>query len=214
MKTNRYCGGLVSRLSKPSVLCAQTSGFTLIEVLVSIVILSFGVLGVVGLQAAALKSNHEAKNQMTGVQLARELADIVRSNRAVGTLTENNPYVGSFAANAMGEIIPATASYCLSVGSSCDSANAVAQAQLTQWLAHVGSVLPTARVVTCFDDEPYNSNGLPQWRCPATPSPGAPLVIKMGWTRSTLDKSRTGAHALDRAESAESVPGIVLPFTP
>lgn len=214
MKANHFFEDEVSRRSKPDVRRVQTFGFTLIEVLVSMVILSFGVLGVVGLQAAALKSNHEAKNQVVGVQLARELADIVRGNRVVGARTENNPYVGSFAANSMGEIVPATASYCLAVGLSCDSATSVAQAQLTQWLAHVSSALPTPRVVTCFDDEPHDSNGLPQWRCSATPAPGAPLVIKIGWTRSALDKSLKGAQALDLADNTESAPGIVLPFTP
>ena len=34
-----------------------TGGFTLVEVLVSIVVLSFGMLGIVGVQAFALQSN-------------------------------------------------------------------------------------------------------------------------------------------------------------
>lgn len=193
---------------------SKLNGFTLIEVLVSIVILSFGVLGVVGLQAAVIKSNHEAKNQMVAVQLARELADMVRGNHAVGASTLNNPYIGSFAANGSAKLIPEVTSYCLTVGSTCEDATAVAQAQLTEWLAHVNSVLPTARVETCFDDDPYDSKGLPQWDCPDPVPAGAPFVIKIGWTRSALDKSKTGSAALEMASSAGSTPGIVLPFTP
>ena len=204
----------------------QSAGFTLVEVLVSIVILSFGVLGVVGLQAAALKSNREAKHQAVAVQLARELADMVRGNKEVGSVVSNNPYVGTFSANVSGTLVPPNEGYCLSVGSSCtsttatDTATAVAQAQLTEWLAHVGSVLPMARVVTCFDADPYNAAGLPIWACDATitTNPNTdtvpPFVVKIGWTRSALDKSQTGVAALDFAINDGSSPGIVLPFTP
>ena len=199
----------------------QSAGFTLVEVLVSIVILSFGVLGVVGLQAAALKSNREAKHQAVAVQLARELADMVRGNKEVGSVVSNNPYVGTFSANVSGTLVPPNEGYCLSVVSSCTSttanatAPAVARAQLTEWLAHVGSVLPTARVVTCFDANPYDDQtGLPKWDCDASPNPASPFVVKIGWTRSALDKSQTGVAALDFAINDGSSLGIVLPFTP
>ena len=209
-----------------SVQCSRSKGFTLIEVLVSIVILSMGVLGVVGLQAAAIQSNREARNQMVALQLARELADMVRGNHAVGALTLNNPYTGSFSAscpanpasggtsNCPAKLTPEIPSYCLAVGSTCANATSLAQAQLTQWLAHVDSVLPSARVVTCFDDEPYGSGGVPVWTCPQTAQAGAPFVIKIGWTRTALDKSKTGAAALEKADKAGSSPSIVLPFAP
>ena len=38
-------------------------GFSLVEVLVAIVVLSFGLLGMVGMQAFALQSNQEARLQ-------------------------------------------------------------------------------------------------------------------------------------------------------
>ena len=57
----------VRRVSRP----AGARGFTLLEVLVAIVVLSFGVLGAVGLQAAALQANREARNQSTAVALGR-----------------------------------------------------------------------------------------------------------------------------------------------
>ena len=55
-------------------------GFTLVEVLISIVILSFGMLGMVGLQAGALQANREAKLQSVGTGVARELAETMRGN--------------------------------------------------------------------------------------------------------------------------------------
>ena len=57
------------------------AGFTLLEVLVAIVVLSFGVLGMVGLQTAALNAHREARLQSVGVRLASELAELMRGNK-------------------------------------------------------------------------------------------------------------------------------------
>ena len=56
-------------------------GFSLIEVLISIVVLCFGVLGMVGLQAASLQANREARLQSTAVRMAEEMAELMRSNK-------------------------------------------------------------------------------------------------------------------------------------
>ncbi len=50
---------------------ARQQGFSLMEVLVSIVVLSFGLLGMVGMQAAALQSNREARLQSSGRTVSR-----------------------------------------------------------------------------------------------------------------------------------------------
>lgn len=49
----------------------QSLGFTLVEVLVAIMVLSFGMLGLVGMQAFALQSNREARLQAQAAMLAR-----------------------------------------------------------------------------------------------------------------------------------------------
>lgn len=73
------------------------TGFSLVEVLVSIVVLSFGLLGMVGMQAAALQSNREARLQSSAVVLVRELAETIRGNKVEGIKpTASNPYIGSF----------------------------------------------------------------------------------------------------------------------
>lgn len=185
-------------------------GFSLIEVLVSIVVLSFGLLGMVGMQSAALKANREAKLQSSAVVLAREAADMIRGNKNVGILTTANPYIGDFS-NPGGTtpLEPATPSYCLSVGSAaCGTAADVATAQMTEWLARVDAELPGARVKVCFDTAPYDSNGLPQWNC--TAGTGGVVVIKIGWTRGSTNRAATGTSAFDRA----SIPAIILPVTP
>ena len=188
---------------------SNSRGFSLIEILVSIVVLSFGMLGVVGMQSAALRSNTEARLQSTGIVLARELADTIRGNKAVGVLSgTSNPFLVSLQS-------PLTAinpSYCMNVASgTCTSNTDVANAQLTEWLARVQAELPGARVVSCYDTTPYDTAGLPKWAC--TPGAGAAIVIKIGWTRGSTNKSNTGAAAIERTTDTGSVPSIVLPVT-
>jgi len=198
---------VVSHGSRKSV-----AGFSLIEVLVSIVVLSFGLLGMVGMQGAAIKANREARLQSSAVVLAREAADMIRGNKNIGiqTTASANPYLGAFSNPAGSTPLElATASYCLNVGSTaCSTTADVARAQMTEWLARVDTELPGARVSICFDAAPYDSNGLPRWAC--TAGTDGVIVIKIGWTRGSTNRAATGTNAFDRA----SIPSIVLPVTP
>ncbi len=181
-------------------------GFSLVEVLVSIVVLSFGMLGMVGLQAAALQANRDAKFQSTAVNFARELAEMMRGNKEVSVLTAGNPYVGNFAA----PLAPNVASYCLNIASAatgCADTTAVANAQMTEWLARVDAELPGAKVVVCFDATPYDANGLPQWTCSSS---GTIAVVKIGWTRASLNRAASGSAAFERA----TIPSVISPVTP
>lgn len=194
-------------LSRRDALAHAQQGFTLVEILVAIVVLSFGVLGVVGMQAAALQSNRAARNQSTAVALGRELADLMRGNKdvALATSSTNNPYL---IANYPTTAAPTITENCFTATSGCTTTKAVAQFDMNQWLARVSAALPQARVVVCFDDTPYSSStGLPQWDCPSTP--GQTLVVKIGWTQKSLDSS---ASAPEKASASGSRPAVVLPL--
>jgi len=60
----------------------KQSGFTLIEVLVAIVVLSLGLLGLAGLQAASLRNNQTAYYRGIATQQAYDMADRLRANLA------------------------------------------------------------------------------------------------------------------------------------
>jgi type IV pilus assembly protein PilV len=193
---------------------SHSAGFSLMEVLVSIVVLTIGILGMVGMQAAALQSNREAKLQSSAVVFARELADMIRGNKVMGVLpVATNPYVGAFAS----PLTPTVANYCMSVGGNCVNATPtvtnrnIAEAQMTEWLDRVNTDLPGARVVVCIDTTPYDANGRPRWICDNVV--GGQLVIKIGWTKTSTDKTTEGAAALDRAGDLNSVPSVILPVT-
>lgn len=186
----------------------QTQGFTLIEVLVSVLILSFGMLGLVGMQAFALQSNREARLYSQGINYARELAEMMRGNNqvSIARLAADNPYLT--------DSLTPPDNTCLTVGSdACDTAKDVAEAQMHDWLSRLDAALPGARVAVCFDSAPYDATtGQPVWDCTAGSTGNEEIaVIKIGWTMRALDTSQNDANALVRA--ANNPPQIVIPVT-
>ncbi len=192
----------------------RNAGFSLIEVLVAIVVLSFGLLGMVGLQAASLQANRDARLQSTAILLARDLAEAMRGNKLVAVTTDT--YIGDFQSVGAAPLVPTVASYCMTVGQNCSAgtplatATAMANAQMTEWLARVSAELPGARVRICKDSAPYAADGLPQWACTSAAATDI-TVIKIGWTRASFRRSATTADAaLDKADR----PSVMVPVTP
>jgi type IV pilus assembly protein PilV len=184
----------------------RTHGFSLVEVLISVAILSFGLLGMVGMQAVALQGSRDARLQSDAVSLARELAEMLRGNKDVALLASGTPYLGSF----MSPLASSSVSHCLDAGApACANTSAVASAEMTEWLARVDDALPGARVTVCIDAQPYDAGGLPRWSC-VPGDPGAPVSIKIGWTRRSTDTSASNTSPFDRATR----PAIILAFTP
>jgi len=56
-------------------------GFTLIEVLVTLVILMFGLLGIAGLMAMGQRASFEAYQRQAALSIANDMAERMRSNR-------------------------------------------------------------------------------------------------------------------------------------
>jgi type IV pilus assembly protein PilV len=58
-----------------------SSGFTLMEVLVTVAVLAIGLLGLAGLQAQGIKFNHDAYLRTQASQLAYDMTDRMRANQ-------------------------------------------------------------------------------------------------------------------------------------
>jgi len=82
-----------------STLRHQQRGATLLEVLVAFFVLSFGLLGLSGMQMTALKNNQSALQRSQATMLAYFMMDSMRANRAaaiagsynLGTASSNTP---------------------------------------------------------------------------------------------------------------------------
>ena len=58
----------------------KSSGFSLLEVLISMVVLSIGLLGIAGLTATSKRTSYEALQRTTAVMLTRDIIERMRTN--------------------------------------------------------------------------------------------------------------------------------------
>lgn len=139
------------------------SGFALLEVLIAVVVVSFGLLGLAGLQAAAMRNNHSAYFRSIATQQAYDIADRMRSN-IPGIAS------GSYV-HASG--IPSDPG-CISSG--CTPAQ-LAQYDIRQWNIANASLLPSGAGVVCIDSTP--DDGTPA--ADGCDGSGTVYVIKVWW---------------------------------
>lgn len=178
------------------------AGFTLLEVLVSVVIFSIGLLGLATLQIQSLRLSHDSLFRTQAFFLATDMADRIRANTQASALGTTSPYnnpTGSMVANAS----------CLGIdgsgaanGDQCTPVemanhdfyewNALIQgAQATGWHPVLEGQLPLGAGIVCIDSTP--DDGLPPPNDPLCDNllttPGTVMfTIKIWWTeRKNLD---------------------------
>lgn len=59
----------------------KVSGFTLVEVLIALIVLSIGLLGIAAMYVETLRANRSALVRTQAIALASDLADRIRANR-------------------------------------------------------------------------------------------------------------------------------------
>jgi type IV pilus assembly protein PilV len=144
-------------------------GYSLLEVLVALVIISIGVLGIAAMQATALAGTHSSQSESLAAIEARSLADAMLANggywasAAAPTTTVTITYAGS---------TPTISNANLSGGGSCltsCTAQEMAAADLNNWANEYINQVPTAT------DAKIDCN------------PTAPPVctIQLDWTQKT-----------------------------
>ena len=195
------------KFSKTSVtLCTskrRETGFSLIEVLVSIVILGIGMLGAAGLQLATLRSNHFTAQASVATQLVRDYEEITQMLRsaAISSSEGTSTLSGLDTATADSSTIP----NCQTTTATCDSGQ-LATFMLNEWKARVTTQLPGGRAVVCRDSAPKDTSGtnagLYHWACD---DKGDMLMVKIGWT-GRADKTDQAQQAI----SSDDRPRVVM----
>jgi len=154
------------------------AGFTMMEVLVSIVIITVGLLGIAGLQALSLRSTAGAGLRTIATQLAYDMADRMRSN-------PEGISVGAYDTTASPTSVPA----CYT--GTC-SFQQIAQQDLQDWLTSVQAQLPDGQAVICRDGtDPENATST---ATACDNDPKAPYYIKMFWKE--VNDETVGASAV------------------
>jgi type IV pilus assembly protein PilV len=83
----------MSRLKKSHL--RGSRGFTLVEALVALVVISIGLLGVAALQLTSLRSNHSSAMRSQATFLAYDIVDRMRANRTAALAGSYNIALGA-----------------------------------------------------------------------------------------------------------------------
>ncbi|HTE40230.1 MAG TPA: type IV pilus modification protein PilV [Steroidobacteraceae bacterium] len=122
-------------------------GFSLVEVLVALVVLSVGMLGIAGLYVITLRSGGSAIARTQAVSLANDIADRIRANR-LATTAYNTP--GTPVNNS-----------CVGGTVNCTRAQMAAE-DLWQWNQQIQAALPgsPSGSIVVVQGAPVNANNM------------------------------------------------------
>ncbi len=143
-------------------------GFTLAEVLVTLAIFAFGMLGVAGMQLASLGSMDGAQYRSVATLKVSELAERMRANPGAG-----------YASVAPQDYQCHTAHYSRrnAPPANCSAAEMAAD-DLQDWSEELAGSLPQGQGTVCIDSTPQD--GTPA--APACDGSGSVIAIKVWWT--------------------------------
>lgn len=157
---------------RPTHPCAAPTGHgnrgaTLIEVLISMLVLAVGILGLMGLQINGKRTNYEALQRSAAVSLAQDMINRMRANSNIaltGTFLDANydtvtlTYTGG---GVGGGQVAAPPADCAAVGAACTPAQLAAfdlanwEAQLDDAVTSNGLINPTG----CIDVDTSAADG-------------------------------------------------------
>lgn len=115
--------------------CRTQSGFSLVEVLIALIIMSVGMLGIAGLYVQSMQAGRTSMFRHHAVTLAGDVADRIRANPRAGAA-----YAGAGADNG-----------CIATGADCNEAEMAAQ-DILVWDRQAADSLPNGDVTVAFDN--------------------------------------------------------------
>lgn len=134
------------KIRRPHCLPKRCKGTSLIEVMVTVVILAVSLIGIAGLQIFGVRYNHSAYLRSQSTILAYDILDRMRANRTLAATT--NAYLLNF-----GDFVPAAGSDCSDVGQDCTPLQ-IAQYDVSQWTNAVAGVMPDGEAQIQVQDLP------------------------------------------------------------
>ena len=155
--------------------CRRSAGFSLIEVLVSLVVLSLGLLGIASLLGTSLSGSHTSSVRTQAIVLASDIASRMRANRPTAVAPAPDNYEG----------IAPTDNRCRAVhfnhrhgAPTVCTPQQMAADDLFDWLAQLAAVLPQGAGVVCLDSTPDDGVA----GTPACDGVGVSFAVKVFWT--------------------------------
>lgn len=149
----------------------SSTGFTLLEVLVAVVIFSIGLLGIATLHLTGMKQTFNSHVRAVAVAQAEDMADRMRANPSAVSAGDYN--VSS---------IPGTAPAVDCSNAQCTAAQMAAY-DLYSWAVEDAQALPQGAGVVCLDSTPDDGDAT-DWKCDDS---GEVYAVKVQWSERGLD---------------------------
>jgi type IV pilus assembly protein PilV len=150
--------------------CRKSLGFSLLEVMIALLVLSIGLLGIAGLQVFSLRYNHQSYERTQAVTLIYDIADRMRAN-------PNGVLAGAYD-SVDTDLASGTYPNCGDGSVTCDSEADMALFDIETWASamKVPGVLASARGTITRD---------------ATVTTGAAFDITVEWTEDDITLIQT-----------------------
>lgn len=184
---------------------SSIKGFTILEVLITVLVFSIGLLGLASLQITGLKLEHDSALRTTATILAGDMADRMRANYSAMTMGTSSPYnnpTGASTGNAA----------CLGKNSAGQETNTQCTASemaahdffewygalrgqaASSWYPAIAQLLPSGNGIVCIDSTP--EDGVPP---PGNPmcdgiitTSGKPVFAIKIWWQERKDQNSPG----------------------
>ncbi len=167
---------LSTTIRKPRFRHRHSNGFTLVEVLVTIVVVSIGLLGLAGLQINGLRANMSSETRSKATLLA---SDIVERMRANLTGVDANAY-NNIIVNAANCAVPETLCGNTSAADIIINCTALEMADFDVWVWGCGTAAADVKGSGVTNLLP---NGTASVTCNDAPcSPGSPHTVTVSWS--------------------------------
>ncbi len=153
-------------------------GFTLIEVMIAVVVFSFGLLGVAGIMTVSVRNNHNGYVRSQATMLAQSIVDSMSKNK---WSVWKNQYDGTFTGLAD------VSASCPAAGCSCAQ---VATRDTTLWGNMLTQTLPNGSgTISCAQSAGTTSAGVYQCQSSTTAPYQGLCTITITWNESNQTSS-------------------------
>lgn len=164
----------------------RAKGFTLIEVLVTMLIVSIGIFSILAVITVSLQLNSSSVYRTIASEQTLAMAEVLRAN----PIALGSPDTAAKKTFAVPGTI-ADNSLCWSGTSGCDRNSFIASA-IFKWRQQLASVLPSGTGTVCIDGTPHD--GTPaDWKCDGGDL--AQYVVKVCWDESRIAASSSVTSA-------------------
>lgn len=182
--------------------CLINQGFTLLEVIISIFVLTIGLLGLASLQVFSLRLSGDSLSRTIAAIQANDMIDRMRTNAAATTLGTASPYNNPTGVGTANTACLGKNGNGALINTQCDPTQ-MAQHDFYEWNTNIGggaattwhpritATLPQGQGIVCIDSSP-NDGTIGNPGCDGALISGKPVFAVKIWWVERKDQNSPG----------------------